>query len=136
MTDLETILFSAANDADSFLTKAKFKLADKETGARYHNYYYTSYEKKDNKLLLLRTVSFMDVYTEKDTSRILLYRTYNKNDQEEMKRQLLENGYEFSKRSGSEFSYSKGNFTVVNKISEKQIKGSKPVISYEFEMGR
>ncbi len=136
MADLETILFSNAIDADSFLKAAKFKLADKETGTGYNNYYYTSYEKKDSNLILLRTVSFMDVYSEKDTSRLVLYRTYNKNDQEEMQKQLIENGYELSRRSGNEFFYNKGNYTVVNKISEKQLKGNKPVITYEFEMGR
>jgi hypothetical protein len=134
--DLETLLFSSAANANKILQLAKFKLADKESGKDYNNYYYTSYEKKDSNLVIIRSVSFMDVYSGNDTSRLLLYRTYNKNDQEEMKKQLLVNGYELTKRSANDFYYKKGNYSVLNRITEKQSAENKPVIAYEFEMGR
>lgn len=136
VTDLETILFSSAKKADSILNEAKFRLADKKPGESFHNYYYTSYEKKDSNLVLLRSISFMDVYAGADTSRIVLYRTYNKNDQEEIKKQMQESGYELTKRVANDFYYKKGIYTVVNRITEKTLQGNKTVISYEFEMGR
>ena len=136
ITSLESILYSSYNSADSLLKRSKFKLTDKETGESYHNYYYTSFEKVDKTRQLIRSLSVMDVYTGTDTSRLILYRTYNKNDQEEMIRQLLAAGYEIFKRSGNDFIYKKGDHTVTNKISEKQVPGGKPVTAYEFELGR
>lgn len=136
ITSLETILYSSFTSADSLLIKANFSLADKESGKGYHNYYYTSYEKVDSVKQLLRSLSMMDVYDGPDTSRLILYRTYNKNDQEEMKRQLAANGYELFKRSANDFVYKKENYFVTNKISEKNMPGSKPVTAYEFELGR
>ena len=136
ISSLEKILYSSFTSADSLLKKANFKLADKETGKGYHNYYYTSYEKVDSVKQLLRSLSFMDVYDGADTSRLILYRTYNKDDQEEMKKQLLANGYELFKRSANDFIYKKDNYIVTNKIAEKNVPGSKPVTAYEFELGR
>ena len=136
IASLEKILFSSFNSADSLLKKADFKLADRESGNGYHNYYYTSYEKIDTVKQLLRSLSLMDVYDGPDTSRLILYRTYNKMDQEEMKKQLIANGYELFKRSANDFIYKKENRIVTNKISEKNVPGSKPVIAYEFELGR
>jgi hypothetical protein len=136
ITSLETILYSTFTSADSLLKEAKFKLADKESAKGYHNYYYTSYEKVDSVKQLLRSLSLMDVYDGPDTSRLILYRTYNKNDQEEMKRQLIANGYELFKRSGNDFVYKKEKYLVTNKISEKSVPGSRPVTAYEFELGR
>jgi len=136
ITSLETILSSSFASADSLLKQAQFKLADKETGKGYHNYYYTSYEKVDSVKQLLRSVSLMDVYDGSDTSRLILYRTYNKNDQEEMKRQLFANGYELFKRSANDFVYKKENYLITNKISEKNVPGNKPITAYEFELGR
>lgn len=136
ITSLETILYSSFASADSLLKQAKFKLADKETGKGYHNYYYTSYEKVDSVKQLLRSLSIMDVFDGADTSRLILYRTYNRNDQDEMKLQLIANGYELFKRSGNDFLYKRENYLVTNKISEKNVPGSNPVTAYEFELGR
>jgi hypothetical protein len=133
---LEIILYSSFNSADSLLKKSGFKLADNESGSGYHNYYYTSYEKNDSNRQLLRTLSFMDIYSGADTSRLLLYRTYYKEDQEELVKQLLGRGYELTKRSQNDFSYKKENNTITNKISEKAVPGGKPVTAYEFEFGR
>ena len=136
ITSLETILYSSFTAADSLLKEAKFKLADKETGQGYHNYYYTSYEKVDSAKQLLRSLSLMDVFEGSDTSRFMLYRTYDKSDQEEMKRQLIANGYELFKRSANDFVYKRENYLVTNRISEKNVPGGKPVTAYEFELGR
>ncbi|HEU4862085.1 MAG TPA: hypothetical protein VFT15_19710 [Chitinophagaceae bacterium] len=136
ITALETILYSSFTAADSLLKEAKFKLADRETGKGYHNYYYTSYEKVDSVKQLLRSLSLMDVFDGPDTSRFILYRTYNKNDQEEMKKQLNANGYELFKRSANDFVYKRENYLITNRISEKSVPGSKPVTAYEFELGR
>jgi hypothetical protein len=133
---LETILNSSYPAADSFLKKQKFKLADKETAEGYHNYYYTSFEKAEKNQQLLRSLSLMDVYSGEDTSRLILYRTYNKKDNEELVKQLLASGYELIKRTGNDFTYKNGNYTVINKIAEKNISGNKTVTSYEFELGR
>lgn len=133
---LETILKSSFAVADSLLKDSKFRVSDKQTGNGFYNYYYTSYENPNTPRQILRSVSLMDVYSNGDTSRLILYRTYNKNDQEEMKAQLLAAGYELKKRAGNNFVYKKGDLTITNKITEKNLPGSKPVTAYEFELGR
>jgi len=85
---------------------------------------------------MLRSLTFMDVYDGKDTSRLILYRTYYADEQEELKKQLLANGYEFKEQIGNNYVYKKDGLTITNKISEKQIIGSKPRTTYEFELGR
>lgn len=136
INSLEKILYSSVKSADSLLKRSKFQLSDKDKGEGYCNYYYTSYERKELVKHLLRSLSFMDVYGSTDTSRLVLYRTYYENEQEELKKQLLANGYELSSQSGNNFIYKKGNYTITNKISEKTVPGSKPTKAYEFELGR
>ena len=136
LNSLEKILFSSVKSADSLLKKSNFRLSDKEKGDGYCNYYYTSYERKELFQHLLRSISFMDVYSGADTARLVLYRTYYEAEQEEMKKQLLAIGYELSGQSGNNFIYKKGDYTITNKISEKTVPRGKPMISYEFELGR
>lgn len=136
INSLESILHSSFYSADSLLKRSKFQLSDKESGEGYDNYYYTSYEKPDNAKPLLRSISLMDVYTDGDTSRLILYRTYYKEEQEEMKKQLIANGYEITKRTGNNFIYKKENIIISSNISEKQVAGGKTVTAYEFELGR
>ena len=136
INSLEKILYSSVRSADSLLKKSKFSLSDKEKGKDYSNYYYTSYERQDLVKHLLRSLSFMDVYSGSDTTRLVLYRTYYESEQEEMKKQLLANGYELFKSSGNDFIYKKENYTIANRVTDKTVKGGKPVTAYEFELGR
>lgn len=133
---LETILYSSVNAADALLQKSKFGLAEKKSADGYHNYYYTSYEKPDSNVQLFRSLTIMDVYSGADTSRFILYRTYNKKDQEELQLQLTVAGYVLTKRSVNDFTYSKGDQSIVNRIAEKDAGGIRKVTVYEFELGR
>ena len=136
INSLEKLLNASVRSADTLLKNSHFTLSDKEIAKGYSNYYYTSYEKQDLGKQLLRSVSFMDVYDAADTSRLVLYRTYYENDQEELKRQLLTNGYELFSSTGNNFIYKKGDHTITNKITLKTANGSKPVTAYEFELGK
>lgn len=133
---LEKLLDAPVFSADTLLRNSKFSLSDKETGKGYINYYYTSYERKDLVNHLLRSLSFMDVYSDRDTSRLILYRTYEEKEEEDLQNQLLANGYQLSGSSANNFIYKRENFTITNKIVLKTVKGSKPVTAYEFELGR
>lgn len=136
IVSLETILNSSFVSADSILKNLKFGLLEKEKGDGYYNYYYTSYENPNTPKQILRSLSLMDVYNNSDTSRLILYRTYNKNDQDELVKQMLASGYEINKRTGNSFFYKKGDLIITNKITEKNVPGGKPVTAYEFELGR
>ena len=136
INSLETILFSSVNAADALLKKSKFGLTEKKSADGYHNYYYTSYEKPDSNMQLLRSLTIMDVYDGADTSRFILYRTYNKKDQEELLLQLAVAGYALTKRTVNDFTYKKGDHTIINRIAEKDVGGIRKVTVYEFELGR
>lgn len=136
INSLEKLLDATVRSADTLLRNSKFSLSDKEIGKGYSNYYYTSYERKDLVKHLLRSVSFMDVYSDTDTSRLILYRTYDEKEEEELKQQLLANGYQLSSSTANNFIYKKENYTITNKITVKTANGSKPVTAYEFELGR
>ena len=136
INSLEKLLNASVRAADTLLKNSHFTLSDKEIAKGYSNYYYTSYEKQDLGKQLLRSVSFMDVYDAADTSRLILYRTYYEDEQEELKKQLLANGYELFSSTANNFIYKKGDQTITNKITLKTAKGSKPVTAYEFELGR
>jgi len=133
---LEKITSTSVLKTDSILKGYNFSLSDKQVTKDYVNYYYTSYDRKDLFEHMLRSLTFMDVYDGKDTSRLILYRTYYADEQEELKKQLLANGYEFKEQIGNNYVYKKDGLTITNKISEKQIIGSKPRTTYEFELGR
>lgn len=136
INSLEKLLDAPVRSADTLLRNSKFNLSDKETGKGYINYYYTSYERKDLVNHLLRSLSFMDVYSDSDTSRLILYRTYDEREEEELKNQLLANGYQLSSSTADNFIYKKDNYTITNKITLKTVKGSKPVTAFEFELGK
>ena len=136
INSLEKLVDAPVRSADTLLRNSSFNLSDKETGKGYVNYYYTSYERKDLINHLLRSLSFMDVYSDRDTSRLILYRTYDEKEEEELQHQLLANGYQLSSGTANNFIYSKENYTITNKIVVKTVKGSKPVTAYEFELGR
>lgn len=136
INSLEKLLDASVSSADTLLKNSKFSFSDKETGKGYINYYYTSYERKDLVNHLLRSLSFMDVYSGTDTSRLILYRTYDEKEEEELQNQLLTNGYQLSSSADNNFIYKKKDYTITNKIVLKTIKGSKPVTAYEFELGR
>jgi hypothetical protein len=133
---LEKIASSSVRSADSLLKRSKFFLSDKQVTKNYVNYYYTSYERKDLFEHLLRSLSYMDVYDGSDSSRLLLYRTYYKNDQEELTKQLLANGYELKQQADNSYVYTKAGFTITNKIVEKKVPKGKSKTAYEFELGR
>lgn len=133
---LEKLVNASVSAADTLLKNSHFTLSDKEIAKGYSNYYYTSYERQDLVKHLLRSISFMDVYDGSDTSRLILYRTYYENEQEELKKQLLAMGYELFSSAGNNFIYKKGDYTITNKITLKSSKGGKPVTAYEFELGR
>jgi len=136
ITSLEKLLDAPVRSADTLLRNYKFSLSDKETGKGYINYYYTSYERKDLVNHVLRSLSFMDVYTDRDTSRLILYRTYDEKEEEDLQNQLLEKGYQVASSTANSFVYKKENYTITNKMVLKTVKGSKPVTAYEFELGR
>lgn len=136
INSLEAILYSSVNAADALLKKSKFGLADKKSADGYFNYYYTSYEKRDSNIQLLRSLTIMDVYNGSDTSRFILYRTYNKKDQDELQLQLTVAGYVLTKRSVNDFTYTKGDHSIINRIAEKDVGGIRKVTVYEFELGR
>ena len=136
INSLEKLLNASVRAADTLLKNSHFTLSDKEIAKGYSNYYYTSYERQDITKQFLRSVSFMDVYDGADTSRLVLYRTYYEDEQEELRKQLLTNGYELISSTGNNFIYKKGDQKVTNKIALKTAKGSKPVTAYEFELGR
>lgn len=132
---LEKITYSSVLAADSLLKASQFQLTEKQSGKGYTNYYYTSYERKDLFEHMLRSLSFMDVYNNRDTSRLVLYRTYYKDEFEEMKKQLLANGYEMQQQRGNDLIYKKDGFTIINKTAEKKLK-ARTMTAYEFELGR
>ena len=136
INSLEKLLDAPVRSADTLLRNSRFNLSDKETGKGYINYYYTSYERKDLVNHLLRSLSFMDVYSDSDTSRLVLYRTYDEKEEDELKNQLLANGYTLFSSTANNFTYKKENYTITNKITLKTVKGSKPVTAFEFELGR
>ena len=136
INSLEKLLNASVRAADTLLKNSHFSLSDKQIENEYSNYYYTSYERQDLTKHLLRSVSFMDVYDGADTSRLILYRTYYENEQEELKKQLLANGYELFSSTDNNFIYKKGDYTITNKITVKTATGSKPLTAYEFELGR
>jgi len=78
----------------------------------------------------------MDIFDKGDTSRIVLYRTYYETDQQELKKQLVANGYELTSQQNNNFVYKKGDVTITNKITEKTVPRGKPMTAYEFELGR
>ena len=136
INSLEKLLDAPVRSADTLLRNSRFTLSDKEIGKGYINYYYTSYERKDLVNHLLRSLSFMDVYSDTDTSRLILYRTYDEKEEEDLKNQLLTNGYQLFSNTANNFIYKKENYTITNKVTVKTAKGNKPLTAYEFELGR
>ena len=112
----------------------------KELDSTSSLYYYSSLERNDEAPAWVRSVSYMEAIRGELKGKMVNYRTYNRNEYQELMAYLLSNGFktkstvDFKESKHTTFSSQTRDVTV--KITNNKMDNGKWIKSYEFEMGK
>ena len=125
---------------DSALKKQGYLLMHKEVDSGTALFQYSELERKPDEKATVHTFSYMDVSIKKIKSRLITYRTYNKEEYQEISSYLLANNYtstgKFDFGEAKHTLYSNGSQTIRVKVITTKLKDGKPIVAYELELGK
>ncbi len=139
--DLLTIVNASVKTIDTTLKKKGYRLMKKEVDSSSAFYQYSTFDVDDEKNLPnIRTLTFMDVTVRNLSSRLVTYRTYNKEEYQEIASYLLSHNYHstgyFDFKESKHTLYSNGEETIRVKVIDTQQKTKKKIVAYELELGK
>ena len=125
---------------DTTLKKNEYMLMHKDIDTSTVMYQYSMIDKNEDKETTIRTFTYMDVEVRKVKSRLITYRTYDKDEYADFASYLLTHNY----RSTGKFDfgeekhtlYSNGQQTIRLKVITTKLKNGRAFTSYELEIGK
>lgn len=128
------------NRIDTTLKKDGYLLMQKDVDSASSLYQYSWFDKLEDGKALVRSFMFMDATARGFKSRLITYRTYNKEEYQQIAAWLLANNYHLTEkydfREAQHTLYSNGKFTIRVKVITTQLKDGKKFVSYELELGK
>lgn len=125
---------------DTTLKKADYLLMKKDIDSTSSLYEYGWFDKEKNGKGVARSVILMDAQVRNMKSRLLTYRTYEKEEYQQLAAWLLANNYKSTKKfdfkEEQHTLYSNGVLTIRVKVITTQLKGGKKFVAYEWEVGK
>jgi len=125
---------------DTTLKKADYLLMKKDVDSTSALYEYGWFDKEKDGKGVARSVILMDAHVRNMQSRLLTYRTYDKEEYQQMASWLLANNYrstsKYDFKEAQHTLYSNGVLTIRVKIITTQWKNGKKFIAYEWEVGK
>ena len=138
--ELTGILDMPTHAIDTLMKKKGYRLMQKEIDSTSSLYYYSNLERNDDAPTWVRSLSYMEAIRGELKGKMVNYRTYNRNEYQELMTYLLSNGFktkstvDFKESKHSTFSNETRQVTV--KITNNKMNNGKWIKSYEFEMGK
>ena len=121
---------------DTTLKKADYLLMKKDVDSTSS---YGWFDKEKDGKGVARSVILMDAQVRNMKSRLLTYRTYDKEEYRQMAAWLLANNYKstakYDFKEAQHTLYSNGVLTIRVKVITTQLKNGKKFIAYEWEVG-
>lgn len=125
---------------DTLMKKKGYRLMEKEIDSLSTMYYYTNLERTEDAPAWVRSLSYMEVVSGELKGRKINYRTYNRNEYQELMSSLLSLGFRtvksFEIEKVQHTIFSNQQQTVTVKLKNNRMTNGKWVRSYEFEMGK
>jgi hypothetical protein len=128
---------------DTTLKKTGYLLMRKDIDSTTSFYEYSEVDRDENteeKPVNVRSLAYMDVSVRNLESRLITYRTYDKDEYRDMLSYLLSNNYhstnKFDFKEAKHVIYSNGSREIRVKEITTTLKSGRKFIAYEFELGR
>jgi len=125
---------------DTTLKKADYLLMKKDVDSTSALYEYGWFDKEKDGKGVARSVILMDAHVRNMQSRLLTYRTYEKEEYQQMASWLLSNNYrstaKYDFKEAQHTLYSNGVLTIRVKVITTQLKNGKKFTAYELELGK
>lgn len=129
---------------DTTLKKKGYLMMQKDIDSASALYQYSHIDHKDNdkdgKPTVIRSVQYMDVNTEKYSSRLLTYRTYDKDEYKDISAYLLSNNFrcteKYNFQGADNLVYNNGAQTIRVKIFTTPMGDGRRFTAYELELGK
>jgi hypothetical protein len=125
---------------DTTLKKAGYLLMQKDVDSASALFQYSWFDKQQDGKAVVRSFTYMDVSVRSLKSRLITYRTYNKEEYQSMASWLLENNYrttaQYDFKEAKHTIYSNGEQQIRVKVITTALKGGSKYVAYELELGR
>lgn len=125
---------------DTTLKKEGYLLMQKDVDSASSMFQYSWFDKQEDGRGAVRSLVFMDARIKDLQSRLITYRTYIKEEYQDIAAWLLANNYKstakYDFKEAQHTLYSNGTFTIRVKVITTQLKDGKKFIAYELELGK
>ncbi|HTE25670.1 hypothetical protein [Flavitalea sp.] len=125
---------------DTLMKKKGYRLMQKDVDSVSEEYYYSHLERNEQSPTWVRALSYVDVNLKDIKSRVLTYRTYNRDEYQKMMSALLGKGYKtknvFEFKDSKHTVFDNGKQPVRVKVNNNKMENGRWIKSYEFELGR
>jgi len=142
VSELLSLTDASHHTIDTTLRKRGYTLMKKEIDSTTSYYQYSTFNVEEEKNLPnFRTFSYMDVMLGNLKSRLITYRTYNKEEYQNIAAYLLSHNYRstgyFDFKESKHTLYSDGEHTIRVKVIDTMLqKSKKKIVAYELELGK
>lgn len=124
----------------NYLKAKEYFPAEKKKDAHSNYFYFTSIEKAKDDMTWVRSLSVMDVHTDRYDSRLLNYRTYNQEEYEAILHYLLSRHYTttqtFNFGESRHTLYKRDGSEIRVKVTNEKMNNGKIIKAFELEMGK
>ncbi|MHA4846631.1 hypothetical protein ACX0G7_20845 [Flavitalea antarctica] len=125
---------------DTLMKKKGYRLMQKDVDSVSEEYYYSHLERNEESPTWVRALSYIDVNLKNIKSRVLTYRTYNRNEYQKMMAAMLSKGYAtkdvFDFKDSKHTVFDDGQQPIRVKVTNNKMENGRWIRSYEFELGR
>jgi hypothetical protein len=129
-----------AKQIDTTLKKDGYRLMKKDLDSTSSLYQYSWFDKQDDGQTGVRSLNYMDVSVKSLKSRLITYRTYNKEEFQGIAAWLMENNYhttaQYDFKEAKHTLYSNGQQTIRVKVITIDLKDGNKYVAYELELGK
>jgi hypothetical protein len=140
MTELIAMVKMDHFGIDTLMKKKGYRMMQKDIDSVSEEYYYSHLERNDQSPTWVRALSYIDVNLKEIKSRVLTYRTYNRDEYQKMMSAMLGKGYKtkdvFEFKDSKHTVFDDGKQPVRVKVTNNKMENGRWIFSYEFELGR
>jgi len=125
---------------DTTLKNEGYLLMQKDVDSSSSLFQYSWFDKQDDGKAVVRSLLFMDARVRDLASRLITYRTYNKEEYQQIAAWLMANNYhstaKYDFKEAQHTLYSNGTQTIRVKVITTALKNGNKYVAYELELGK